>query len=143
MRGVGWRRGEQHHGEVDAPASGAAAGRTALGGRFIEPFLLLLLAEGTSHGYELMERVPQRGFVGGEVDAGYLYRTLRAMEEGGLVSSEWANVGPGPIRRVYALTARGEQTLHGWASAIRERADALQRFLDAYATRFPDACAPR
>src|SRR5215213_344728 len=107
-RGRGWRRALAMH--------GAHAGPGGPGGRFIEPFLLLLLAQGPSHGYDLLERLTARGFVAGEVDPGYLYRTLRGMEAAGAVSSEWDSASRGPIKRTYALTAEGENAGHGWAA---------------------------
>ncbi|HEX2037453.1 MAG TPA: helix-turn-helix transcriptional regulator, partial [Chloroflexota bacterium] len=117
--GRGWRRipwlqGPPWPAESGAPAEARPGGgpgappagrrRPVVGTRFAEPFLLLLLAEGPSHGYDLLERLAGRGFVAGEVDAGYLYRTLRGMEEAGLVTSEWDSASRGPIKRTYAIT---------------------------------------
>ena len=58
--------------------------------RFSEPALLLLLRERPSHGYDLLERLPE---LTGEqrVEMGNLYRLLRALEEEGLVSSRWSD----------------------------------------------------
>jgi len=52
---------------------------------YLRPCLLLLLAEGTSHGYELLEQVAALGL--GRVDPGRVYHCLRAMDEDGLVRS--------------------------------------------------------
>jgi PadR family transcriptional regulator, regulatory protein PadR len=120
-----------------SPPVGRGGGPGGPGGRFVEPFLLLLLAEGPSHGYDLMERLNARGFVAGEVDPGYLYRTLRGMEAAGVVTSEWDSASRGPIKRTYALTQDGEQALHGWAAALDEHRRGLERFLGAYRSRFP------
>jgi PadR family transcriptional regulator PadR len=113
-----------------------------MGGRFVEPFLLLLLAEGPSHGYDLMERLTTRGFVAGEVDPGYLYRTLRGMEAAGVVASEWDSASRGPIKRTYALTPAGERALHGWADHLEAHRRSLERFLGAYRARFPATPTP-
>jgi PadR family transcriptional regulator, regulatory protein PadR len=131
--------GEEVPGPSGPPTSAlGGAGEQAARGRFAEPFLLLLLAEGPSHGYDLMERLVQRGFAAGEVDPGYLYRTLRRMEEAGLVTSEWDSASRGPIKRTYALAPAGEAGLHGWATTLAAHAEALRRFLDAYGARFPN-----
>ena len=63
--------------------------------RFAEPALLLLLRERPAHGYDLLERLPE---LTGEqrVEMGNLYRLLRALEEEGLVSSEWDALPPVP-----------------------------------------------
>src|ERR1051325_12048355 len=71
--------------------------------RFVEPSLLLLLRERPLHGYELLERLPEVG-VEGRVDIGNLYRLLRALEEEGLVSSEWSADVPGPAQGPHQLT---------------------------------------
>lgn len=64
---------------------------------YLRPCLLLLIAEGTSHGYELFDRVGALGL--DRVDAGGLYRCLRAMDEEGLVRSTWEPSTSGPARR--------------------------------------------
>src|SRR5919201_3697587 len=73
--------------------------------RFAEPAVLLLLNERPAHGYDLLERV--RELSGEPIDMGNLYRVLRALEEEGLVQSEWQAEGPGPARRSYEITDAG------------------------------------
>jgi PadR family transcriptional regulator len=97
--------------------------------RFGEPALLLLLSEGPTHGYELLERLPQ--LVGEErVDVGNVYRALRALEEEGLVVSEWQPGLPGPAKRTYTLTADGHAVLELWLDALVELRDGLTTFLE-------------
>ncbi len=97
--------------------------------RFAEPALLLELADRPTHGYELLERLPS--LLGGErVDTGNLYRALRALEEDGLVVSEWSADLPGPTKRTYALTDDGRALLASWLEAVRELRDGLTQFLD-------------
>jgi PadR family transcriptional regulator, regulatory protein PadR len=102
--------------------------------RFTEPALLLLLRERPSHGYDLLERLPE---LTGEprVEMGNLYRLLRALEEEGLVSSEWDEGSPGPAKRRYALTEHGRSLLEHWAEALRRSQERIQRFLDRYEER--------
>src|SRR5947209_19050732 len=71
--------------------------------RFSEPAVLLLLKERPAHGYELLERIEE--LAGEPIDMGNLYRVLRALEEEGLVRSEWHADAPGPARRSYEPTA--------------------------------------
>ena len=81
--------------------------------RFQVAALLLLLRESKTHGYDLLERLPE--LTGEErIDVGNLYRVLRALEEQGLVSSEWDESLPGPAKRTYELTdAGGEASTAG------------------------------
>jgi PadR family transcriptional regulator len=95
--------------------------------RFGEAALLLLLAERETHGYELLDRLPE--LLGEErVDVGNLYRVLRGLEEDGLVSSEWRADLPGPAKRTYRLTADGRELLDAWLRALRGLQDELGRF---------------
>lgn len=99
--------------------------------RFSEPALLLLLRERPTHGYELLEALPA---LTGEqrVDMGNLYRVLRALEEDGLVTSQWQAGEPGPAKRTYELTPEGQRLLDRWAEALREAQQDVQNFLDRY-----------
>jgi poly-beta-hydroxybutyrate-responsive repressor len=99
--------------------------------RFIEPSLLLLLRERPVHGYELLDRLSELG-VDGRVDVGNLYRLLRALEEEGLVASEWSDEPPGPAKRTYELTADGRRVLDTWAEALRRAQTTISTFLDRY-----------
>jgi len=99
--------------------------------RFTEPALLLLLRERPAHGYDLIERLPE---LTGEqrVEMGNLYRLLRALEDEGLVSSEWDAGSPGPAKRRYALTEAGGRLLDQWADALRRSQERTATFLDRY-----------
>ena len=68
------------------PNAPCVQGRMA---KFMEPCLLLLLRGQRSHGYELMERLGDLGFEGTSSDMATLYRTLRQLEDDGMVLSEW------------------------------------------------------
>jgi PadR family transcriptional regulator, regulatory protein PadR len=97
--------------------------------RFGEPALLLLLAGGPTHGYELLERLPE---VSGEgrVDVGNVYRALRALEDEGIVVSEWSADLPGPTKRTYTLTEEGRALLASWIEALEQLRGGLSTFLD-------------
>jgi PadR family transcriptional regulator PadR len=102
---------------------------------FLQPWLLLLLAQKTSHGYELLEKLGKDPEAP-DVDPGLLYRTLRQFEQDGLVRSVWDTAGGGAARRVYEVTAEGLEYLHAWAANIRRTRQRLDRFLDEYQMRF-------
>jgi DNA-binding PadR family transcriptional regulator len=97
--------------------------------RFGEPALLLLVGDGPTHGYELLERLPP--LIGEErVDVGNVYRALRTLEEEGLVVSEWRADLPGPTKRTYTLTGQGRSVLASWLESLEELRDGLTVFLD-------------
>jgi PadR family transcriptional regulator PadR len=117
---------------------GSAEGCRCQGGRmrgFVQPRLLLQLVKKPAHGYELIEAL------GAAVDdtapdPGTLYRTLRSLEEDGLVRSAWKTGDSGPARRVYELTDQGIEFLHAWAASIRGTRAQLDRFLTEYEQQF-------
>ena len=100
--------------------------------RFVEPALLLLLRERPMHGYELIERVPEIAGEDVRVDVGNLYRILRALEEEGIVRSEWSGDLPGPAKRTYELTDTGKRLLDRWAEALVEAQEVIGGFLRRY-----------
>ena len=97
--------------------------------RFTEPAILLLLRERPAHGYDLLERLPE---LTGEqrVEMGNLYRLLRALEEEGLVTSQWQDG-----KRTYAIAEHGLQLLDQWVDALRRSQERTARFLERYEER--------
>ena len=100
--------------------------------RLLQPFLLLVLKERDSYGYELIEKVSEFGFHASPPDVGAVYRNLRSMEDEGWVKSRWDTKGAGLAKRVYRITPQGEEILHGWAVTLRKRREALDQFLKTY-----------
>ena len=113
---------DHHHGQG---GWGRPGGRR---GRWLEPFLLLLVAEGQTHGYALISRLNELGVAPGGVDVGMAYRTLREFEAEGLVASEWVAENGAP-RRDYRMTVEGRIALDEWASVMCERARLIDEFL--------------
>jgi poly-beta-hydroxybutyrate-responsive repressor len=132
----------------DAPAAtpslGIASGRDAHGApvhrgwaqvgshhRWMEPFVLALLANGSAHGYGIVGELAGLGITNGAVDVGQVYRTLRDLEKVGQVRSTWAT-GTGPARRDYALTDAGWAALDEWAAVMKERGRLIAEFDAVY-----------
>ena len=110
--------------------------------RWMEPFVMVLLAGGAAHGYAIVGELAQLGITNGAVDVGQVYRTLRDLEQAGLVTSQWAT-GTGAARRDYALTETGQAALDEWAAVMKERKRLLgefdARYLEWVATPRPPA----
>ena len=104
--------------------------------RFAEPCLLLSIAEESAHGYQLIEKLARFGLQELAPDPTLIYRTLRRMEQEGLVTSKWVPSESGPAKRLYHLTPEGEELLHAWVITIRKNRGALGRFLRLYTRRF-------
>jgi PadR family transcriptional regulator PadR len=131
------RRAHGGAGDVTGPVIGNVSAvedaeiGVSLPRNYLRSCLLLLLAEGTSHGYELMEQVRALGLA--RVDAAGVYRCLRAMDERGLLSSRWQPSTTGPARRTYALTRQGEEQLRAMTGELARTEGSLRLFLNRYA----------
>lgn len=100
--------------------------------RFLIPALLLLLAEEPSHGYELVDKYLDLGFTEADPDPGAIYRTLKALDSEGSISSKWETGTGGPAKKIYSITPEGSKILSGWASELGKRKKTLEIFLDRY-----------
>lgn len=120
---------------TEGAANGASRGSWALasGARvereLLAAWLLLLVGQRPSYGYELCRQLAHHGFV---VDASVMYRTLRRLEARGLVRSHWMKSTLGPRRRSYHLTAAGQDKLDELAASIAVERDIRQGFLGVH-----------
>jgi DNA-binding PadR family transcriptional regulator len=78
--------------------------------------MLAMLAKEPSHAYELRGRLRRAlGPLGEAMNDGQVYVTLTRLERSGLVASErTAGTSDRPDRKVYALTAEGEERVAEW-----------------------------
>lgn len=82
--------------------------------------VLAMLAKEPSHGYQLRARLGEAlGPLGDTMNAGQIYVTLGRLEKAGLVTSDRE---PGlidrPDRKVYMLTATGQQRVADWLTEV-------------------------
>ena len=101
-------------------------------GHGLQAYLLILLKEKASYGYELMDNLKQFGFKEEDVDISTIYRNLRSMEEDYLVASDWSDSELGPQKRMYTITHDGEIALSKWIERLTIRKDQLEALLDKY-----------
>jgi len=115
MRGKGQRR--------------RGRGRRTTGMR--ESALLLLLHREPAHGYTLLEQLEEFGL--GGIAPSVIYRVLRDMEARGWVTSTWDDEQTqGPPRRVYHITALGDEVLATRVQELDETRNMLDRLVGAY-----------
>ena len=98
----------------------------------LRPALLLLLAEGDSHGYELIDQLEQIGFDSEVFDSSIIYRDLRDMEDMGLIQSTWDEDSKGPKRRVYQVNDEGLARLKGWLVSLDQVRDQIGILKERY-----------
>jgi len=78
--------------------------------------LLGLLEDRPRHGYELRKSFDERLSGGRPLRSGQVYSTLGRLERDGRVDEVGGEQGPGPERRLYAITAEGVAELERWLS---------------------------
>jgi PadR family transcriptional regulator PadR len=102
--------------------------------RFLEPCILLVLHKRDTHGYDLAEAIKAFGYdERNPIDASLVYRTLRWLEEEGMVVSTWdTSSSAGPARRVYHLTEEGDRYLTAWMADLHETVSMLEAFVAEY-----------
>jgi DNA-binding PadR family transcriptional regulator len=115
---VSWQTNRHARFEVAAPR------------HFLLPAILLLLAEEPRHGYSLAKGVYALQL--GRVDRPSVYRALAQLESDGLIGSSPQEPRAGQSRRVYSLTAQGEQAMRLWMGVIKQERDGLDRVLRRY-----------
>lgn len=108
--------------------------------------VLAMLAKEPTYGYELRARLRSAlGPVGEDLNAGQVYVTLARLEKSGLVT---AAAEPGqlrPDRRVYELTADGQQRVAAWLAEVAwprpDLAEFHLKLIAAAAARLADPIA--
>jgi DNA-binding PadR family transcriptional regulator len=86
----------------------------------VQEVVLALLAKEPSHGYELRARLRQAlGPLGDAMNAGQIYVTLGRLEKAGLIEAERAPGLPDrPDRKMFGLTAEGQQRVSDWLAEV-------------------------
>src|SRR4051794_29640359 len=82
--------------------------------------VLAMLAKEPSHGYQLRARLRDAlGPLGDAMNAGQVYVTLTRLEKAGLLAAERSADGTDRSdRKVYALTAEGQQRVAEWIAEV-------------------------
>lgn len=79
--------------------------------------VLALLAKEAAHGYQLRARLREAlGPLGEAMNDGQVYVTLARLEKAGLIECE--RTAGQPDRKVYALTAQGQQRVADWLTDV-------------------------
>ncbi|AKI97722.1 PadR family transcriptional regulator [Kosmotoga pacifica] len=112
---------------------GFRRGPGGFGRRWIELYLLLLIAEKPSHGYELFTRLKDFGvMIPGIGQMGSLYRILSNLEIGGFVATDWDMSEGGPARKVYKITKEGLSFLADAMESVYELKESIEKFIKRY-----------
>lgn len=90
--------------------------------------ILKVLVRKPMHGYAVFEVLKE--IFGEDLPKPLIYMTLRRLEEGGYVHSEWETGEKGPARRVYYITEEGRALLKRKLECVRKFMDICSRILE-------------
>jgi DNA-binding PadR family transcriptional regulator len=95
-----------------------------------EILILAILSKGDRYGYDISRDIRERSEGFFEFKQGFLYPTLRRMEEAGLITGYWKDsASGGPDRKYYRLTRQGRARLEASLEAWGEFRKRFDRFL--------------
>lgn len=122
-------QGAEGEGSEGAPRPAHDPAAVRPGRELLAAWLLLLLENSVSYGYELRHELDARRI---KIDPATLYRLLRKLESSGWLESRWMESSAGPRRRFYRVTAKGRRSLDELAGLIRRVRDSHGGFLRSY-----------
>lgn len=87
--------------------------------RFIQPAILMLLNKESMHGFSIHKTLLESDTMDySGIDPTGLYRTLKKMEESGLLISQWDTDTTAQARRMYTITEDGKDCLKQWGQTL-------------------------
>jgi DNA-binding PadR family transcriptional regulator len=124
----------------DNPKKKSARHRRPLPERGWIQFLLLgLINEEPIHGYQLIDKMEDRGYVRtGRMRSGSIYTILNRMEKRGLLSSNQQRSNIGRPRRTYKITVSGRDALKRGLEHMLRRKKLLDELAEYYEKHFQD-----
>lgn len=97
--------------------------------KLVKPAVLVILSDGPSHGFQIMQELERRDLLGGEsLDATGLYRMLKRMESAGYLISRW-DTEQAHAKRVFQITPLGRSCLTNWVSTLENYRDYVDRMV--------------
>jgi len=88
--------------------------------KLLQPSILTILAEQNAHGYMIIQELERRNALEEEkVDNTGVYRTLKTLEDRGMVKFEWVTDEAGPAKKSYMITEQGIECLKNWVNTLQ------------------------
>lgn len=87
--------------------------------KLIQPSILVLLSKESMHGFSIHKALIESDVMDySGIDPTGLYRTLKKMEEAGVLKSEWDTDTTAQARRIYTMTEDGRDCLKYWGKTL-------------------------
>jgi PadR family transcriptional regulator, regulatory protein PadR len=108
--------------------------------RLLRPAIMGLLAHRPMHGYVLLQELRHLRMFGCQSpDPTGVYRTLRLMEEEGMLTAAWDLADSGPARRRYRMTKSGRACLATWIKTLENYRASIDQLLKTLRAPAPHA----
>ena len=100
--------------------------------KLLQPNILTLLAKRDMHGYVVIQELEKLDLFNGErVDNTGIYRTLKHLEEKGLVQSQWDVEDVGAAKKIYQINDAGKKCLANWIQSLEEYKAIIDTVIDS------------
>jgi len=110
---------------------GRGRGRNAFGRKWQSAFILLIIAEAPTHGYEIAQKLDDFGcLLKTTGQMGGMYRLLSDLEEEGVIMADWETKKPGPAKKIYKVTEKGIERLKELDLHFEELKETINHFQD-------------
>lgn len=87
--------------------------------KLIQPQILCILAKKEQYGYTILQQLEMRQILNNEkIDKTGVYRTLKTLEEKGLIVGKWTTEDNGPNKKIYSITQEGMDCLQKWKETL-------------------------
>ena len=93
----------------------------------LEGCVLAVIARGETYGYEILSVLEEAGFR--EIGEGTLYPVLARLDKNKMIQCRLAKSPLGPVRKYYAITARGRESLEEFKERYRAVAFSAESIL--------------
>ena len=102
-------------------------------GRFIANYILLIITEKPTYGYDIAMKLDEIGVekIEGTGQMGRIYRILSELENYGYITSEWDTSKSPPVK-VYTVTPLGLEYLKYALESVKQEIKVLETFISKY-----------
>lgn len=99
--------------------------------KLLQPVLLTLLAVRDLHGYMIIQELIKKDLFQGEnIDSTGIYRTLKTLEDKGLVSSKWDTESLGTAKKIYTINSEGRICLNNWIKTLENYKGTIETIIE-------------
>ena len=99
--------------------------------KFLQPNILTLLAKQDLHGYSIIQELEDKNlYYGNQIDQAGVYRTLKILQNRGMIISEWDLAGTGAAKKVYRITEKGLDCLRHWIVTLEDYKKTLEATIE-------------